>query len=359
MNIQKTISGIALLLGCCSIGFAQSYYDDDIYFNPTKDKDPNVEATKRAAQRPNGMIYYQITDSPAADTYATSVPATTDIDVDAYNRRGIFAPAVITDSTSVTVVGDSVAVTSDEEFPYTRRIERFYNPAIVASSGDEEVVEYYYAQPANVNIYVANTTPSYWGYPSSYWNWYNTWGWYDPWYSPWYSPWSWSWGWYGPSWSFSWGWNSWWGPSWSWGWGPGWGGPSWGWGGGPAFYNPRHPGAGRHSTFAGAHPTTGARPGVATGVNSRHPAGRASWSGLRQASGTSRPGSITSQGGSLRNSRPGATNSNSYRPGRTNQRQSAPTVNSGNSGSRGGSWGGGSSSGGGRSSGGGGGRGRH
>lgn len=147
--------------------------------------------------------------------------------VDEYNRR---VPASTPDS----VAG---APKSDADFTYTRRLERFHNPDIVAQSGDEELVEYYYAteQPTVINVNVIDIDP---------WNWWGpSWGWrYSSWYSPYWNPYysfgwgpSWNWGW-GPSWS--WGWGGWYDPYWSWagGWGP-----AWGWG--PALPPPDPPGA--------------------------------------------------------------------------------------------------------------------
>ncbi|MDE7460560.1 MAG: hypothetical protein K2M85_05675, partial [Paramuribaculum sp.] len=193
MNIITRFSLLTLLmLGGNGIVSAQGYYDDDIYFNPAKDKDKNIEQAKKAvSQRPAQTVVYQFADYPAADTYEVSGTSTRS--VDDYNRRGIFAypDTTATDSTS------------SEAFAYTRRIEKFYNPDVVTSSKDSELAGYYYAEPANVNIIINQPYAGYWGYPS--WSaWYGS-----PWYwdSPWYPSW-------GPSWSWAWS------PSWAWGWGP-------------------------------------------------------------------------------------------------------------------------------------------
>ncbi|MDE6324098.1 MAG: hypothetical protein K2L46_06435 [Paramuribaculum sp.] len=197
MNIRITpfLAGI-MLFGSCAVGFAQSYDDDDIYFNPSKVKSESKKQKN--------------TFEPQAYQSATSVPQSgVNIDVDTYNRRGVFA--------SADTIGES-AQTGD--FNYTRQIERFHNPDIIASSNDADLANLYYSQPStDVNIYV-NTVPSvgYWGYPYPLSSWY--WGYARPYSWYWNCGWDPYWAW-GPSWSWS---PSWcWGPSWNWGWGHGWG----------------------------------------------------------------------------------------------------------------------------------------
>ena len=129
---------------------AQNYFDDDIYYNPAKDT-KTVKQSKKAAAQTSTSQSVTVVEFPAADTY--SVPASgLSMSVDEYNRRGIFAQekAASTD-------------TSATDFNYTRRIERFYNPDVVIATGDDELANVYYAEPANVNIIVNNTSPSYWG----------------------------------------------------------------------------------------------------------------------------------------------------------------------------------------------------
>ncbi len=334
-NITRFFLLALLMVGGTGLLSAQGYYDDDIYFNPTKDKDKNIEEAKKAAAREAARIAaIRASDFPAADTY--QVTGTSTRSVDDYNRRGIFAYPD-------TVAADSA---STDAFAYTRQIERFYNPEVVISSKDEKLAEYYYAEPANVNIII---NPPYY---SNYWGWG---GWYgSPWYwdSPWYPYWgpSWSWSW-SPAWSWGWG-PSWaWGPSWSWGWGPAWGwtSPGWGWGwaGNVRPYNPRHPGALGHQTAT-------SRPGTHSGY--RPAAGRPSNSNYRPA-GNYRPGYNNSNrpagNGTYRPANTNSNNNSNYntysRPGRN----SSGTSSFGSGSSRG-SVGGAT-----RSSGGGGGRGRH
>ncbi len=340
---------------------AQSYYDDDIYYDASKASKPAQTVKKVQKQAPAVVV----ADYPSADTYATSFTGSRRISVDDYNRRGIFATDSLTSDTTAT------------DFQYTRRIEQFYNPEIIEASGDPELANIYYMQPEEVNIYV-NTPSSYWGYDyfypyygvgyNPYWS-YNPWRWSSSWYwNSWYDP-FWNWG---PGWGYAWSWGPGWGPSW--GWGPGWGwgagwGPSWGW---SRPYNPRHPGV------HGSRPIT---PGVAPGVGSSRPGlingGRhsgVSASRYPSAISGSRPGVSNSSGyyrpSSTNGSRPGITNSGYSRPSNSNTgTYTRPSTNSNTNGGRynSGSWGGSSrgsgysggshSSGGGRSSSGG--RGRH
>lgn len=311
----------ATLFGSFGVMSAQGYDDDDIYYNPSKaKKQTTVKKQNKKSSAPD------VTNYPAADTYIA--PATgTDIDVDTYNRRGIFA--------NDTVKGES---NGNADFAYTRRIEKFYNPDVVTESNDEEIARYYYAEPANVNITIA--TPGYWGYPY-YGGYYN---------SPWY------WG-YTPA---SWYYNSWaWGPSWSWGWGPSWSwgwGPSWGW--------------------APSRPIWSHRPIHNGSIGNVRPGYRPGATGHMRPGTTTRPGNSYRPGNTNSGYRPG--NSSGYRPGRGNSRNnnnshSRPSNNSNNNnynynngyrgnsrGSSIGSYGGGSRGGSiGGSRGGGGGRGRH
>lgn len=328
MYRKLTALMLALILGSWGIASAQDYDDDDIYFNPSKAK-KETPKKKEKTQPANGMIYYypSATDYSAADNYSPEGTGLA-VSVDDYNRRGIFAAdssAHATDSLSANM------------FANTRRIEKFHNSSVVKGSGDESLIEYYYAQPANVSVIINAVDPWYSPYYAGYWGGY--WGWRYPW--------SWGLGWglsyaWGPSWS--WGWTY---PSYGWTWGPGWGwGASWGWGGGWAPTRP----AWAHRPRPVGNVRPGYRPGATAGYRP-------------SAAGSYRPGSSASgyrrgnvRGSSTGNySRPSTTNnrnnsSNSYRPGRSTSGSSWGSSSSG--GFRGG--GGGYS----RGSGGGG-RGRH
>lgn len=307
------------------VSLAQSYYDDDIYFNPSKDKDKNIEQTKKTVNETSAVVYRQVTtDYPAADTYTVETSSTRDIDE--YNRRGIFS--------TVSTEADTTVTTGD--FENTRIIEKYYNPNIITDSNDSDLVELYYAEPAEVNIYL--TIPGYWGwnYPlySSYW------GWSSLYWGGWYNPWSWAWG---PAWNWSWAWSPAWSPAWSWGWGP-----SWSWGG-PAYNNPRHPGAGRQPVYSRSGNSL-SRSSVSSGRTGRQATTTRTTGRRPGISGNN----STSRSSNIQGTQNSNQQNNSYtRPGRNN---SNPTYNQGSTNS---SRSGFSSGGGSRSSGGSSGRGRH
>lgn len=371
MNLNRIISlsSLAIIMGG-SVA-AQSYYDDDIYFDASKAPKQAKTEKKEKSIAPTVIV----ADYPSADSYtAASFSNSRNVSVDDYNRRGIFATDSLTADTTAT------------DFAYTRRIEQFYNPEIISASNDPELANIYYMNPEEVNIYI-NTPSGYWGYDyfSPYsWGW-SSWG-YNPYWS--YNPWRWgsSWywnSWYDPYWAWGPGWG--WGPSWAWGpgwgWGSGWG-PSWGW---SAPYNPRHPGvASSRPMNPGVKPGTGARPGIINGgrhqgVSASHYAGygtsRPALSGSNNSSNsrptTSSAGSrpALSNSGNSNASSPGYSNNSTSRPSNQSAypstnlnggRYNSGSYNSGSwggSGSRNGGFGGGQSSGGARSSSGG--RGRH
>lgn len=350
---------------------AQSYFDDDIYYDASKASAKTKNKVERQTYTTPSTVI--VAEYPAADTYTVNSTRQRTISVDDYNRRGIFATDTLTADTTAT------------DFAYTRRIEQFYNPQIVSGSNDQELAQIYYMEPETVNIYV-NTPSSYWGYDyfypdfgyySPYWNF--NWRWGSPWYwSSWYDPY-WAWG---PSWGWGWG-PAWgWGPSYGWGWGPAWGwGPSYGWGWGmPAWnnrpINPRHQGARpSHTASRPSLSGTGNRPGLGSSNSNRY-LGTGSVNnaqGYRPGVGYTRPAtSVNANRNSSVNSNRGQNSVN--QTSRNPSHNSTPTYNypsntnggrtynynSGSSGSRGGSIGG--SYGGGHSSGGrssAGGRGRH
>ena len=178
-------------------------FEDDIYYNPSKEK------TTKSQKSTAPIRYVPTQDYPAADTYNYSSASTRD--VDEYNRR--YA------TTADTTARDSAYIS--DNFAYTRRIERFHNPDVVAASGDDQLIDYYYSQPSetsSVNIYVNADPYLGWGiYP--YYGYYG----YRPYYS-YYNPWY-SWRWTFDPWY--------WGSSWTWGYDPywygGWGYPYWAW----------------------------------------------------------------------------------------------------------------------------------
>lgn len=321
-NITKSLLAALIAAAPLACASAQVNFDDDIYFNPSKDKDKNIEAAKKLKKQQqqrqaNAVILYPVEEYPAADTYEAE--GTSDRSVDEYNRRGVFGKSK-TPSDTITMSAKEY-----EQFANTRRIERYYNPAIVTASGDDDLEQLYYAEPAEVNIYLNTPGYCYGGYPwGGYWN-----GWYSPWYGPgWYSPW------YGPSWA--------WGPVW----GGGWSRP---------YYNPRHPGAAHRpsATRPGSNrPATGLRPGrhqstgtYRPGNNSYHRPSAPAGNYRRPASGNN--GNYNSNQNQNYNNytRPGRNNSSSdsyrhnsgstYRQSSTGSFRSSGGTRSGGGGSRG------------------------
>jgi hypothetical protein len=224
------------LIGVPAIAGAQDF-EDDIYYNPAKDKKQTVKTQKTTASTVYGNNYSN--DWMAADSYVYS--SGSNRDVDEYNRRY---------TTIDTVAADSVAA---DDFAYTRRIQRFYNPNVVEALGDPDLVELYYStdNTPTINVYNIDT----WGaFPGSYYWPYNSWSW------------GWNWG-FGPfsisvgnPW-WGWGYNPWWGfdPywSWNWGWGCTWGGPGWGHGGMAWRPATTSPGASRPHGYAGIGSSSG------------------------------------------------------------------------------------------------------
>lgn len=362
MKINRIFLTLVSLTTMASPVIAQSYFDDDIYYDASKATKTKT-ATKKVTQTyttPSAVI---VAEYPSADTY--TVKGTRTISVDDYNRRGIFASDSLSNDTTAT------------DFAYTRRIEQFYNPEIVSGSGDKELATIYYMEPERVNVYI-NTPSAYWGYDYFY----PSFSWYSPYWNMswrWNSPWYWN-SWYDPYWA--------WGPSWGWGWGPaygpawGWGaswGPSWGWGG-PVYNRPYNP---RHQNMRPGHVATN-RPSNGAGINGGRPGlngsnGSTYRPGTTTGNGSYRPGltnGTTNRNGTVTTNRNGAVNSNRGNSSTTNRNSNSTVTNNRNNsyntnggrssynsgsfnsgGSRSsGSWGG-SSGGGSRSSGGG--RGRH
>lgn len=266
---------LILGLGLCTSAFAQSEYDD-IYYNPQKDsKSSNFKGVT------HGNSNY--------------VEDMSLVDVDAYNRRGESYYL-----TPIDTIGTGVG--NGEDFVYTQKIQKFYNPTIVVNNADllNDIINNSYG---NVQIVYENNNPI---IVSGF-------GGYYPYYNNWWGPgWniSWNWGW-GPSWSWSWGW----GPSWSWNypynpwyagyWGPGWGwGPAWGWG------RPRDPYYAQHHWRPYGNGSVGPRPGWSHNT-------RPGYNGSHRGSSTVRPGSnmsVASRPEINAGHRPGAGNT-TIRPG--------------------------------------------
>ena len=198
----------------------QSYYDDDIYYNPSKVKKTEKREVKKQKTEETADF-----EEPTYQVY-TSNPR----DVDEYNRRGAY-------KVSADTISADTVVANPDVFQYTERMERFDNPTIVVSSDDSRLKELYYAD--NVNIYV--------GTPSVTWS---IGGFYDPWYrSSWYyNSWDWSFGWgcYRPYYGWY---DPFWGPSYPYyGWGYGWSYPHY------YPYYPYYPGGHHYYSDGGRRP---------------------------------------------------------------------------------------------------------
>ncbi|MBR5744951.1 MAG: hypothetical protein IKX94_06455, partial [Muribaculaceae bacterium] len=172
---------------------AQSYYDDDLYAPKQSSKTTKSTVTPTIGTSYSSGYYYETPrhtgDYASADSYYFDSGSTRD--VDEYNRRYVSTVTPL-DSASL----DSALY---DDFTYTRRIEKFYNPDIVSGSGDQALIDYYSAP--QINVYVDND-PFWWGYNwrwgSLYWG-YPYYGYYSPFY--WDYPYYWGWGW---GWSYPW-----------------------------------------------------------------------------------------------------------------------------------------------------------
>lgn len=312
--MKKIIRTLSLMLTLSALPAAAiaAGVDDDLYYSPKKAAKAEKERVQASIAQQEGIDYHYSTDNISV---GSSMPI--QVDVDTYNRRG--------GSTTTVTTGTSLP---EDEFSYTRRIERYHNPDIVSESGDTTLMDMYYSTPSqqDINVYVINNIDV------------------DPWYNAWSAPaWTYSWPYYSPyyysypRWSFSWGLNPWfdiswgwgpsygWGPSWSWGpaWGPSWNwGPSWGWHPGHGHYPGHHPGHNPgHYPGSWASTSPGAyRPHRPAGTSTISNGNRPGHSGSAISTGrpTTRPSANTGTG----NNRPG----NTQRPS-TNRPASAAVSN--------------------------------
>lgn len=323
--MKKVTKSLAILLAAAiampTAICAQDIYDD-LYYSPSK-----AAKQKKQQKKQQTYNYTDVADYPSADSYTASSARPLNVDVDTYNRRN---------SPSQT---QSASGMGDDDFAYTRRIQRYHNPDVVEASGDTALMEYYYNTPSqqDVNVYVINSVD-----PYPYYN-FNAW---SPFYNP-YRYYSW-----GPSWSFGWGYDPWFDISWGWGnpWYPGWGpswswGPSWGWhpghhhpwhpGHNPGIYPPVRPGHGWASNSVGAqHPH---RP-TYTGNSNRRPA-YGTQGGNRYPSTTTRPGNSgrpsSNWGWSSYDRRGSNSNGSGVRPGSPSNNNNGNVTRPSNNGYRG------------------------
>lgn len=228
---------ILALLGIFALGgalYASAQDYDDIYYDASKaTKKETVKKSSGSVSLTEQTMPTTVRTGKSTVTTITSTPYQVTVtkdgyrDDDEYNRRGAYDPSTLNDTTYIDDEGS---------FSNTQRIERFYNPDIIITSNDDELITLYYEDQPTVNLIIgSNWGPSYgWGWSSIY---------YDPWYSSY--PWGWyQWnGWYGPSWYYNWhyGWHH---GIYGWGYWNGWGyrpWSSWGW-----HYGWNHWGYGHH-----------------------------------------------------------------------------------------------------------------
>ena len=295
--------GVVALSAASLVVQAQDY--DDIYYDGSSSKvEPSTVAVTTPSRQPVRSTGAYAKDQPAAYKVTVQKNYQAERDVDEYNRRGLseYDPM------------DTTYIEDEGTFANTQRIERFYNPDIVVSSNDADLIELYYDDAPSVNLIIGSN----WGYTPRV-GWGIAYGsyWYDPWYT-WYDPFYYGYyGWYRPYYSWY-GWHS---PYWysSWGWG--WHRPyySWGWGGGYYHGGYHHGGyyhGGGHHNDWGYRPNGGGRrPGDSRSLLSG-PARRVSQSNA--ASSTPRSTSRTGVSGMTRSgSNYGGTRSGSMSSGRT------------------------------------------
>lgn len=196
---MKRLFLIASVLSVAIIpAFAQNSYDDDIYYNPKKDKALKTKKVRKSNYIPNMA----------------------EMDVDEYNGRGNFTPF------PVDTIGQNGG--NGEDFVYTQQIQKYYNPTVVVdnaamlgdvlsrSYGNVNIVidcdnimfePWYRGYYPSITFYSPFTR---WGYGNYYWGIGPgfSWGvsWTDPWFTnPIYNPWGWNWAWnWGPSWGHVW-----------------------------------------------------------------------------------------------------------------------------------------------------------
>ncbi|MDE5808103.1 MAG: hypothetical protein K2H76_08290, partial [Muribaculaceae bacterium] len=163
--MKKYLYTMAFLAIAGSAMQAQEF--DDIYYNPKTDN------TQAAVEKKSKKSNY--------------IKDFSSIDVDQYNRRGQYYDS------PVDTIGAQAEV--GEDFVYTQKIQKFYNPTIVVENADvlADVIDNSYG---NVNIVFDNGLPyfnSIYGWPGYY----NSYVWMPSW--RWGGSFSWS---YSPVWGF-------------------------------------------------------------------------------------------------------------------------------------------------------------
>ena len=361
INFYARLSSFAVaIMATAAVASAQGYYDDDIYFDPSKSKKEQPKASRQSQQpqqQPSMQYYYDganyvpwtgVGDFQAADSYLPAAGSTRD--VDEYNRH-YSGSDLTTDSISLQQFEEMSASMAN-----TRNLARFHDSDAAKEAYTENEMVYQDSQDlynqgysAGYNAGTANSITTvnvnvdpFWGYSSWRWPYYSSWGW------PYYGNWGWN-SWYYPYYTYPWGWD--WGPSWAWG-------PSWSWGWGPSWawaphhhhyynnppgatrpnrpmnngYGSNRPGTSHRGSIAdsnGRRPSTGtsvgntrpstSRPGYSTPIGRPSTAGSSSGSYSRGRAGYTQTPSQPTNRGSYNNSqpRPSSTSSGSYSRGRS------------------------------------------
>lgn len=156
--MRKLLLLSSIIMMCACGAWAQ----DDMYFTPSKKA---KEAAKAEYEK-------------ARETYYCG----SERDIDEYNRRyGHDVP-----SSYVTLLDDSTATAQEDDYCYSRRMERF-------DDGRPVVLNVYVNDPWYYNPWYDPWFHDSWYFSSwNRWGWYGTrwyaggWGWYGPWYDPWF-----------------------------------------------------------------------------------------------------------------------------------------------------------------------------
>lgn len=309
--MKRNIQALAaiVILGSFIAVSAQNY--DDIYYNPKKSQKQGttINNANDSYYQYNNSYNANVKNYTKTDTTATGI----NMDVDEYNRRGdseYYPQDSLQDTTYYAPQNESAVQQNDDQndFTYTERIRKYYNPTIIINANDPSLYDaLYYAttdwfySPYNIGLSIGNWGWSFnWGWNYSYWN-----------------PWSWSY----PYWNYGW-----YGPSWGWGCGGGWHhhvSPPYGGGGGYYGNNGgRRPFgyAGGSNGNSGYATNGGRRPGNYNNGNMINSVGNNNQPTYNTTGNHRRPGSSISNAGtssqvdnSSRSGNKNNSNSNSYR----------------------------------------------
>ena len=179
MNRKLQIIAI-LILGCLgSVANAQDY--DDIYYDSTKKTSkPTVVSTPTSSTTASpSYSYYDNSYSTSGSTIINGR------DVDEYNLRGDYGAEEYVPTDSIAVIDQGELY---EDYAYTTRIRKFYNPTIIVETTVPTYYDPLYA-PALATAAIATAlSPWYWS-DYYYWNswrpYYSYYGWHNPWYYSW------------------------------------------------------------------------------------------------------------------------------------------------------------------------------